>query len=325
MNKLIITGASGFIGRHLVKRLFSSGLSSLVLMSNTSNFSYTHSLGEKLESEKMTSYHVDIRNKREILDIFAYEKPNMCIHLAAKIGIGDSMESPKDLTDTNVNGTINVLDACHTNQVNGFIFASSAAVYGNVRELPISENRPLAPLSPYGTSKMLAEQHVSSYSKLKKIQNAVILRIFNVYGSGQASESDLITSFAIRMSKRLPPVIYGDGKRTRDFISVDDVVEGFLLSIKLIEADDKIKHMNSPVVFNIGTGIPTSINELTNKMMKLFGYDLDPIYYKEGIDSKVILHSCADTTKSREILGFVTKKAIDVGLKEMIEPMTLRK
>ena len=127
--------------------------------------------------------------------------------------------------DINVKGTLNVLEACHDSKVNNFVFASSAAVYGNVRELPISENHKLRPLSPYGTSKMLAERHVSSYNKSKKVQNAVSLRIFSAYGNGQFSDADVITRFAARLSKGLSPVIYGDGFQTRDFISVDDVVE----------------------------------------------------------------------------------------------------
>ena len=127
------------------------------------------------------------------------------------------MKNPKDSMDINVNGTINLLDACYKNQVNNFIFASSAAVYGNVKELPIRENSTLAPISSYGISKMLAEEQVLSYQKGKKINNPVILRIFNVYGEGQTAEADVITQFVQRLSKGLPPIIYDNGTRTERF------------------------------------------------------------------------------------------------------------
>ena len=163
------------------------------------------------------------------------KEPDTCIHLAAKISVPDSIKNPDETMEINVNGTLNVLEACHTNQVNNFIFASSAAVYGDVTELPISEDHTLHPLSPYGTSKMLAEKHVSTYGRLKKIQNTISLRIFNAYGPGQTSESDVITKFAKRLSNGLPPIIYGDGNFTRDFISVDDITEAILLSLRAME------------------------------------------------------------------------------------------
>ena len=134
-----------------------------------------------------------------------------------KISVADSIKNPDETMEVNVKGTLNVLEACHTSQVNNFIFASSAAVYGDVTELPISENHALRPLSPYGTSKMLAEKHVSTYGRLKKIQNTISLRIFNVYGPGQTSESDVIIKFAKRLSKGLPPIILGNGNFTKDF------------------------------------------------------------------------------------------------------------
>ena len=137
----------------------------------------------------------------------------------------------------------------------------------------------------------------------------------------------MITKFASRLSKGFPPVIYGDGVHTRDFISVDDVVDAFLLSIRLMEEEehDSNKDLSSPLVFNIATGMPTSVNELAQKMIEIFGLDLHPIY-EEGKEGKgVILHSYADMTKAKEILHFVPKKAIDAGLREIIGPMLLRK
>ena len=287
-------------------------------MSNTSNITEKHLVRGNLMNENLSSYNVDIRNRKEILDIFAFEKPNVCIHLAAKIRAADSMKNPEDTMDVNVNGTINILDACHNNQVNDLVFASSAAVYGNVKELPIRETFALEPISSYGISKMLAEEQVLSYQKGKKINNPVILRIFNVYGDGQSPETDVITQFMRRLSKGLPPIIYGNGTRTRDFISVDEVVDGILLSIHSTERKDKNRIFSSSPIFNLGTGIPTSIKKVAEKMIEIYGLDIQPIYKEEPKHMRYIMHSYADMTRAKRVLGFMPKKSIETGLTDLI-------
>jgi UDP-glucose 4-epimerase len=320
LKRVIVTGGNGFIGRHLVKRLLADNQCSVVLIANTPNL-----MNRGLqESMHLTFYVADIRNRESISNIFRDEKADTCIHLAAKISVADSTINPEETMDINVAGTLNVLEACQRSGVNNFVFASSAAVYGHVKQLPISENQTLRPLSPYGSSKMFAEQHVSTYNKLKKIQNAVTLRIFNVYGNGQTGEADVITKFASRLSKGLSPVIFGDGSHTRDFISVDDVVEGILLSIRASERS-KIKSNNNLTssVFNLGTGIPTSINQLAQKMIAISGHDLEPIYKEAIVNDTEITQSCADMSKTKEVLHFVPKKGIETGLREIIIPMLI--
>jgi UDP-glucose 4-epimerase len=317
LKRVIITGGSGFIGKYLVKRLLTDKECSIALIANTSNLT-----GRELqETTPLTSYAADIRDREAILNIFRDEKADICIHLAAKISVADSIKNPDETMDINVKGTLNVLEACHNSGVNNFVFASSAAVYGDVKELPISENQALRPLSPYGKSKMLAEHHVLSYNKLKKIENTILLRIFNVYGTGQTSESDVISKFAKRILNGLPPVIYGDGTHTRDYISVDDVADAILLSIRAME-EPKNNHnynLSSSPVFNIGTGTATSIKELAQKMLSISGLKLDPIYEDGNQDSRVILHSYADMTKAKNALHFVAKKDFDKGLREILE------
>jgi UDP-glucose 4-epimerase len=312
---VIITGGTGFIGRHLVKGLLAKKQCSVAVIVNTSNLADR----ELQETKPLTLYTTDIRDREAISNIFRDEKVDTCIHLAAKISVADSIKNPEETMDINVKGTINVLEACHNYGVNNFVFASSAAVYGDVTELPISENQPLRPLSPYGTSKMLAEQHVVQYNKLKKILNAISFRIFNVYGTGNASESDVISKFAARLSEGLPPIIYGNGNHTRDFISVDDVADGILSSIRVMENKYDC-NLNSPPVFNMGSGSATSINELARKMVQISGLDLEPIY-ERGNQDRVILHSYANMTKARSVLQFVAKKNLEAGLKDIIEPL----
>lgn len=328
MERIILTGGTGFIGNHLAKRIMTYKPKSVAIISNTCN---TNSKNTRCkQSHKaipLTFYTTDIRNKENISNIFREQSADTCIHLAAKISVAESIKNPQETMDINVNGTLNVLEACHSSGVLNFVFASSAAVYGDVTELPIYENQALKPLSPYGSSKMLAEKHVSTYARLRKVQNAISLRIFNVYGVGQTAEGDVITKFAKRLSNGMPPIIYGDGTHTRDFISVDDVVESILLSIRTMEHsedNDKAK-FSSPDVFNVGTGKPTSIGELAQKMIDTSGLDLNPIYEEGTADKGVILHSYADMSKAKEVLHFVPKKGIDAGLREIIGPTLIRK
>jgi UDP-glucose 4-epimerase len=320
LKRVIITGGSGFIGRYLVKKLITNRQCSVALIANAPNLAPM----DLQEMTPLTFYAVDIRDREAILNTFRDEKADTCIHLAAKISVADSIRKPEETMDINVKGTLNVLEACHDSGINSFVFASSAAVYGDVKELPISENQSLRPLSPYGTSKMLAEQHVLSYKQLKKIKNTISLRIFNVYGSGQASEADVITKFAKRLSIGQPPVIYGDGMQTRDFISVDDVVDAIILSISCME-DVENEVTTSPSVFNVGTGTPTSINQIARKMIEIFGLDLQPVYEDGKEEERGILHSYADITLAKKKLHFVAKKGIERGLREIIEPIILRK
>jgi UDP-glucose 4-epimerase len=320
LKRVIITGGTGFIGRHLVKRLIDTKQCSVALIANTQNLADR----ELQEATPLTFQVADIRDREAILSTFRAEEADTCIHLAAKISVADSIRQPEETMDINVKGTLNVLDACHESGVNTFVFASSAAVYGDVKELPISESQSLKPLSPYGRSKMVAEQHILSYKQSKKIKNTISLRIFNVYGVGQASEADVITRFAKRLSIGQPPLIHGDGMQTRDFISVDDVVDSIILSTRAMEGvANKVTAL--PSIFNVGTGTPTSISQLAQKMIEIFGLDLHPVYEDGRKEERGILHSYADITLAKKHLHFVAKKGMERGLREIIEPIILRK
>jgi len=322
LDRIIITGGTGFIGTHLVRKMLmlSNRPSSIALVANTSNLHNSKFIDREVDRHLLTRYTGDVRDKRKILDIFQDEKADTCIHLAAKISVSDSINNADQTMDINVKGTQNVLEACSTSKVNNFIFASSAAVYGEVTELPIQENASLRPISPYGKSKMLAEELVFRYDKLMKIQNTISLRFFNVYGRGNINQSDVVSKFATRLSKGLSPIIYGDGNHTRDFVSVDDVVDSILLSSKALENKDN-RQLDFPPVFNIGSGTSTSIKEIAAKMIAISGLELEPIYEKGNKSSGVILHSYADITKAKRVLRFVATKDLEEGLKEVFDQM----
>jgi UDP-glucose 4-epimerase len=321
MHKILITGGRGFIGSHLVKKVAERDYKIYIVdnlnVENTKNNKNT--TASQNDHSKISIYKEDLRNKKGISYIFNHEKIDTCIHLAAKIDVLDSIKNPYYTFDVNVKGTLNLLEACSNNKVKNFIFASSASVYGEALKLPISEDHILEPLSPYGASKVAGEALVSTYTKLGKIKNAISLRLFNVYGEGQSLEyAGVIKKFADRLSRRLPPIIYGDGKQTRDFVSVHDVVNAIILASEL-----EVKIQPSIGVFNVGTGIPTSISDLAQQMITISGLNLEPVY--ELANKVEIMNSYADITRSKNILKFIPKSHLESDLKDLMDSVTINK
>jgi UDP-glucose 4-epimerase len=302
MNHILITGGAGFIGHHLLKRLSQLNCE-ITVIDNLSN------ANKNFQNTNISFHKADIKNIDSISHIIQCEKIDTCVHLAAKINVSDSITNPFETLDINIKGTLNVLEACFKNRVHNFVFASSAAAYGEPKKLPISEDQMLDPVSPYGASKVAGEVLVSSYKYSGNIQNAISLRFFNVYGEGQTLEyAGVITKFAERLSQGLRPIIYGDGQQTRDFVSVNDVVDAIVLAMK----------SSSPVahVFNIASGKSISINELAERMIRISGLDLEPLYEKERKGD--IKYTVADTTRARSILGFGAKEELEHGLKQLM-------
>ncbi len=291
LQSILVTGGAGFIGLHLVKMLLPDYR--VVIIDNLSS----GKIGNIPKHQNVIFYKEDIRKREMISDIIKREKIDTCIHLAANTSVTEPLAG-SDIVDVNFNGTARVLEACAKNNVGHFVYASSAAVYGEAMMLPIPEDHRLQPISLYGRSKLAEEKLVASFQESGRISSAISLRFFNVYGDGQNSRyAGVITKFAQRLSKGLPPIIYGNGKQTRDFVSVKDVVDAIILAMQTTT--------DVSGEFNIGTGSATSIKELAKEMTDIFGLDVDPIYEKAKPNE--IIHSCADTTKSKKMLKFLAK------------------
>ena len=306
MDRILITGGAGFIGTHLVKELTSQY--HLAVIDNLSN-KKSYSNAQILKENKISFFKEDIMNKEKITEIIRICKPDSCVHLAAKIGVPESILDPYSTMSVNVTGTLNVLEACRRNSVKRFVFASSAAVYGHVNTLPIPESIELKPISPYGASKVAAEEIISAYANLHLFESIISLRFFNVFGVGQSDEyAGVISKFKERIQEGSSPIIYGDGNQQRDFVSVGDVVDSIVVSL------------NPPLrvtggTFNIATGVPTSIYDLAKIMTRIMGKPaLHPIYKKAAEGD--IRQSCADTTKATNVLNFVAKRDLENSLQE---------
>ncbi len=248
-------------------------------------------------------------NKEKINEIIKNWRPDSCVHLAAKISVPESILDPCSTLSVNVTGTLNVLEACRCNSVKRFVFASSAAVYGHVNTLPIPENTELKPISPYGASKVAAEEIISAYAKLNLFDTIISLRFFNVFGVGQSDEySGVISKFKERIKEGSSPVIFGDGNQQRDFVSVEDVVNSVAVAL------------NPPKgvtqgTFNIATGVPTTISDLAKIITRIMGKPaLHPIY-KKAAEGDIRI-SYADTSKTSNVLNFIAKRNLENGLQE---------
>lgn len=300
---MLVTGGTGFIGRHLTKSLSGRGYTVVVL--DIAEI-YKEVIGAK------AIYKNDIRNTETLQTIIRDEQIDTCIHLAAKVSVSGSISNPDDTLDTNVKGTMSVLEACSNNEVLNFVFASSAAVYGEPQQLPLEEDHVLHPLSPYGKSKVEGEELVATYGACKKIRNTIVLRFFNVYGENQnPSYAGVISKFAERLSKGLPPIIYGNGNQTRDFISVHDVARAIELA-----AQSELSG-----IFNIATGKGISINDLASKMTAMFNLDLKPMYLnaKEGD----ITNSYGAVARAKNLLNFSAKRDLGSELRRMFVNPTI--
>ncbi|RLE63490.1 MAG: nucleoside-diphosphate sugar epimerase [Thermoprotei archaeon] len=298
---IVVTGGAGFIGYHTVKRLIKEGLDVSVIDNLHSAIAL-----EELKKYEIKLNVVDIRDLDKLKTLM--KDTEAVLHLAALIDVEESLRNPYLYHQVNVCGTVNILEIARTYDIDKIILASSAAVYGEPSKIPISENSPLRPISPYGLSKVIAERYCKMYHELYGL-NVLILRYFNVYGEYQSSEyAGVITKFIERILERKPPVIYGDGRQTRDFVYVNDVVSANLLALKsTIDFG----------IFNIGTGRAISINELASMLIEMVGLKLKPVYLPPRPGD--IPHSVADISHAREVLKYHPRTSLRDGLRRVLE------
>jgi UDP-glucose 4-epimerase len=305
-DRILVTGGAGFIGSHIVDSLLEQDrqvwvVDNLLTGSQSNLRRWIRSPRLHFERSNITRY---IPVERLV------EKVEAVIHLAAVVSPALSIRYPELTRRVNVAGTLNLLKASARNHVQGFIFASSCAVYGETDGSPILENSRLVPISPYAVSKFEGEKQCETYCKSEGLPTT-ILRFFNVYGDrqGKSPYSGVIPVFARRLREGRRPVIYGDGNQTRDFVHVSDVVTGTLLALQTCEAVGE--------VFNIGTGRSTSIGSLLAMLCEATSSDIQPIFGKERKGD--IRHSCANVEKARLLLGFRSKVTLKDGLRLLVK------
>lgn len=303
--KFFITGGAGFIGTAFIDSLLEKD-HEVIIFDNFSN-----SLEENISNflnKGVSLVKGDVTNYENLQK--ALNNCDLVVHLAAQISVEESIKKPELTNSINVGGTENLLRACVANKVNNVIVASSAAVYGQPKELPLTESSPLLPISPYGKSKVEMEKMLRDFSKEYGL-NGISLRFFNIYGKDQTDEyAGVITKFMKKISENKPLIIFGDGTNTRDFISIDDVIDSIHNAIEKIEG----KKGNC---YNIATGKSVGIKELGELMISISGKNLD-INYEPSKEGDII-YSQTTIDLAKKELGFEPKIKLSEGLKKLLE------
>ena len=299
---LLVTGGAGFIGSNLVDRLIEVG-HKVVIMDDLST-------GKKeFINKKATFYQVKVEHA-DAEEVFKTEHPVYVFHLAAQVDARKSVVNPLCDASANIFGTLNLLKLSRKYRVKKFIFASSGGVIYGDTDKPADEMSQPNPISPYGIAKLTAEQYIDFYAKEYSLRYS-ILRYANVYGPRQDpfGEAGVIAIFIGQMLQGKPCILYGFGNPIRDYVYVDDAVSA------------TIKSMNKGncSTFNIGTGIPTSVNQLFSIMSKITNYSLPPIYERKrrGEINKSVLNC----NRAKEILGWIPKVTLEEGITKTVQSL----
>jgi len=297
----LVTGGAGFIGSNIVEELLNRGESVRVL----DNFSTGKRENLKEFEKDIELIEGDIRRYQIVNE--AVNGIDIVLHQAALSSVPGSINDPITSNEVNVGGTLNMLDASKDAGVKKFIFASSSAVYGDDPELPKHEGMTPNPLSPYAVSKLAGENYCRVFSKLYGLET-VCLRYFNVFGPKQDPDSEysaVIPKFIKLITNNQQPFIYGDGKQSRDFIYVDNVVEANLLA-----ASTECK---AGIVMNCACNDQIELNYLIEQINELLGKNINPVYAEHRNGD--IKHSFADISLIQKNLNWTPKYSFIEGLK----------
>lgn len=299
MTKILVTGGAGFLGSHLADELVKRGNKTIVI-DNLSTGS------EKNLNKKLDFIKLDI-NDSKIKQVITGIKPDYIFHLAAQTSVSKSIENPMLDLKTNLMSLVPILKAATEAKIKRFFFASSAAVYGEAKQMPINEDFSKNPTSPYGLAKLTAEFLINMYHKSHGLPY-LIFRYSNIYGPRQnsSSEGGVVSIFINSMLKGLPVTIFGDGKQTRDFIYVSDVVNANLL---LLEKD-------ITGTFNVATQTGISINSLFEKISKVSSLKAEKLY--QPLKYLEVKNSQLSREKIKEETSWLPEISIDEGLKNTI-------
>src|SRR5438876_7337105 len=230
--RVLVTGGAGFIGSHLVEKLLASG-HEVVILDDFNDFYDPQTKHANIAglARDVTIYHVDLRDSELVRNLFHREKVDAIAHLAARAGVRPSIQQPRLYYDTNVNGTLHLLEAARVTEVERFVFASSSSVYGILKTVPFSEDQHLTQtFSPYAATKIAGEFLCSTFSHLYQMR-VVALRYFTVYGPRQRPDL-AIHQFTRRIYAGQPIDQFGDGSTRRDYTYIDDIIQGVLAALK---------------------------------------------------------------------------------------------
>jgi nucleoside-diphosphate-sugar epimerase len=313
--RFLVTGGAGFIGSNLVEYLLENNHDVVVIDNLYSTNGSSHNLQPFMKD--ITFVNEDINDPVALK--YAFEGGiDYIFHEAAIPSVQRSVDFPIKTNHANVSGTLKLLQAANHYNVKRIVMAGSSSVYGNTPVLPKVETMPMNPLSPYAIQKAAGEMYFKAFAALHDIET-VVLRYFNVFGPKQDPNSQysaVIPKFIKLMHLNQSPTINGDGEHSRDFTYIDNVTEANMLALQA--PAEKV----SGKVFNIACGSRIKLTTLVNKLNKIMGKDIKPIYGDPKPGD--VQHSLADITQARECLKYRPRVSVDEGLKKTVEFFTKR-
>lgn len=303
--KVLITGGAGFIGSHLAKSLAANG-AEVGILDNFDDFYSPQAKRQNIQGLAVKLFTADIRDS-EAVKAAAAEGWDTIVHLAALAGVRPSITSPRSYIETNVTGTLNVLEAAKTARIGHVVFGSSSSVYGASGKGPFKESCPLpATLSPYAATKVAGEHLCSVYSHLHGI-HCVVLRFFTVYGPGQRPDL-AISKFTRAIFEDRPIPFHGDGSSRRDYTHVSDIVAGILAALD---------YRKTPYeVFNLGSGHRITLAKLVETLEQIT--DRKALIEQLPAQAADMRETWADITKTKTMLGYAPSARLKDGLAEFV-------
>lgn len=307
---ILITGGAGFIGSGLARRLLDAGAAITIVDNLATGF-------ERNVPKGATFILGDVGDAELMRGVFERGRFDAVLHMSAQVSNIISHKDPWLDFKTNVGGTINVLEEVRRHKIGRLMYASSMALYGTPKEIPVTETAPLQPLSPYGVSKMAAELLVHNTAKRNDLGfqlGVTSMRMFNVYGPGQSLENPyqgVVSVFISNLLRNEPITLYGDGKQSRDFVFIGDILDGWIAAL------DNEKSYGERI--NLGSGQEATINDLIDSVLAAFGKDrtTHQVIQKPELPGDQ-RHVRADVSKAGALLGWKPKARLSDGLREAI-------
>jgi len=310
--RILVTGGAGFIGSHLVDQLLAEGGSKVTVIDDFNDF-YSPQIKRSavkphLENPNYKLVEADIRDTDVIANVFADGSFDCVVHLAARAGVRPSLKEPTLYTETNINGTQNLLELAKTHGVPQFVFGSSSSVYGINSKTPFSEeDRIFQPISPYAATKAAGELLCHTYSHLYNLRT-VCLRFFTVYGARQRPDL-AIHKFTKLITDGKPIQMFGDGSTRRDYTYIEDIIEGVRAAMDFTESIHE--------VFNLGESETTQLRRLIELIEQALG--AKAIIDRQPMQPGDVPVTFADIAKARELLNYSPKTKIDEGIPKFVD------
>jgi UDP-glucuronate 4-epimerase len=312
MRRILITGGAGFIGSHLVDRLIDEGGWQVSVVDDFNDFydpEFKRENARRYESDpNYRLFEADIRDKSALQKIFDENSFSSIVHLAARAGVRPSLEQPLLYAETNINGTMNLLELAREHNIKQFVFGSSSSVYGINAKVPFSEDDPIRqPISPYAATKAAGELLCHAYSHLYGMR-CICLRFFTVYGPRQRPDL-AIHKFARLISENKPIPVFGDGTTRRDYTFIDDIIAGVRAAINYDQTEYE--------VINLGESRTVELRELISLLEKELGTmaQID----RQPLQPGDVPQTFADISKARRLLGYNPQTQIEVGMHRFVE------